>query len=119
LPQQSNVFNSNKTLHYLSEYKHSKANIHLDEIFLLNHSFLILLCLQLKNNNQKKTTKMNTKSKIITLSLGIALVFSGCNASKTLKGGAIGSGAGAVIGGVIGSRSDNTATGAIVGAAVG
>lgn len=48
-----------------------------------------------------------------------ALIFPGCNASKTLKGGAIGSGAGAVIGGIIGSRSDNTAKGAVIGAAVG
>lgn len=47
------------------------------------------------------------------------MVFSGCNTSKTLRGGAIGSGAGAAIGGAIGSRSNNTATGAIVGAAVG
>lgn len=62
---------------------------------------------------------MNTKSKLFTLAMSVALVFSGCNASKTLKGGAIGSGAGAVIGGAIGSRSDNTATGAIIGAAVG
>lgn len=53
------------------------------------------------------------------MALSIALVFSGCNASRTLKGGAIGSGAGAIIGGAIGSRSDNTATGAIIGAAVG
>ncbi|MDD4756277.1 MAG: OmpA family protein [Prolixibacteraceae bacterium] len=55
----------------------------------------------------------------ISFAICIALVFSGCKASKTLKGGAIGSGAGAVIGGVIGSRSDNTAKGAIIGAAVG
>lgn len=59
------------------------------------------------------------KPKLLTLALSVALVFSGCNASKTLKGGAIGSGAGAVIGGAIGSRSDNTAKGAVIGAAVG
>jgi outer membrane protein OmpA-like peptidoglycan-associated protein len=62
---------------------------------------------------------MRTKSTLIIIALSSALIFSGCNASKTLKGGAIGSGAGAAIGGVIGSRSNNTATGAIVGAAVG
>ncbi len=55
----------------------------------------------------------------VSFAICIALIFSGCKASKTLKGGAIGTGAGAVIGGVIGSRSDNTAKGAIIGAAVG
>lgn len=50
-----------------------------------------------------------------------SLVFSlpGCNASRTQKGGAIGAGAGGAIGGVIGSRSDNTAVGAIIGATIG
>ncbi len=62
---------------------------------------------------------MKTKSTFVVFALCSALVFSGCNASKTLKGGAIGSGAGAAIGGIIGSRSNNTATGAIIGAAVG
>jgi outer membrane protein OmpA-like peptidoglycan-associated protein len=62
---------------------------------------------------------MKTTSKFLTIALGVALVFSGCNASKTLKGGAIGTGAGAVLGGAIGSRSDNTARGAVIGAAVG
>jgi outer membrane protein OmpA-like peptidoglycan-associated protein len=62
---------------------------------------------------------MKTKSLILIIALSSALVFSGCNATRTLKGGAIGSGAGAAIGGVIGSRSDNTAAGAIIGAAVG
>ena len=46
-------------------------------------------------------------------------VLTGCKANNTTKGGAIGAGAGGVIGGVIGSRSGNTATGAIIGAAVG
>lgn len=62
---------------------------------------------------------MNTKSKLLAIAISIAMVFPACNASKTLKGGAIGSGAGAVIGGIIGNRSDNTAKGAIIGAAVG
>lgn len=51
--------------------------------------------------------------------LGGLLIIGGCNASKTQKGGAIGAGAGAVLGGVIGNQSDNTAAGAIIGAAVG
>ena len=55
----------------------------------------------------------------LSFAMCIALIFSGCKASRTLKGGAIGTGAGAVIGGAIGSRSDNTAKGAIIGAAVG
>lgn len=62
---------------------------------------------------------MKTKTTILAIALSSAMVFSGCNASKTLKGGAIGGGAGAAIGGAIGSRSNNTATGAIIGAAVG
>lgn len=62
---------------------------------------------------------MKTKTIFYTGALSVLLVFSGCNASRTLKGGAIGSGAGAAIGGVIGSRSNNTAQGAIIGAAVG
>ncbi|MFW6222097.1 MAG: OmpA family protein [Bacteroidota bacterium] len=48
----------------------------------------------------------------------LGLVF-GCNASKTMKGGAIGSGVGGAIGGAIGSKSDNTAKGAILGAVIG
>lgn len=64
-------------------------------------------------------TIRQSKSKLTVLALAILLVFSGCNSSKTLKGGAIGTGAGAVIGGLIGSRSDKTAQGAIIGAAVG
>lgn len=48
-----------------------------------------------------------------------ALLFMGCGASKTVKGGAIGAGAGAVLGGLIGHAAGNTAVGAIIGAAVG
>lgn len=43
----------------------------------------------------------------------------GCQASNTTKGGAIGAGAGAAIGGLIGHKSDNTVVGAIIGATVG
>lgn len=46
-------------------------------------------------------------------------VLSGCNASNTTKGGAIGAGVGGAIGGVIGNQSDNTAIGAIIGATIG
>jgi outer membrane protein OmpA-like peptidoglycan-associated protein len=43
----------------------------------------------------------------------------GCSASRTVKGGAIGAGAGSLIGAIIGKQTGNTATGAVVGAAVG
>jgi len=43
----------------------------------------------------------------------------GCQANNTMKGGAIGAGAGGAIGGVIGHQSGNTAIGAIIGATVG
>jgi outer membrane protein OmpA-like peptidoglycan-associated protein len=43
----------------------------------------------------------------------------GCSASNAVKGGAIGVGGGAVVGGLIGKAAGNTALGAIIGAAVG
>ncbi len=43
----------------------------------------------------------------------------GCQASNTVKGGAIGAGAGGAIGGLIGHAAHNTVVGAIIGAAVG
>ncbi|UII32068.1 OmpA family protein [Fulvivirga ulvae] len=46
-------------------------------------------------------------------------LMSGCQASNTTKGGAIGAASGGAIGAAIGSASDNTAVGAIIGAAVG
>lgn len=48
-----------------------------------------------------------------------SLLAMGCGASNTVKGGAIGAGAGAVLGGLIGKAAGNTAVGAIIGAAVG
>src|SRR5690349_2626893 len=67
---------------------------------------------------------MNTKKNNVLTSAGslllvITLLFSCQSANNTTKGGAIGAGAGAVIGGIIGHQSDNTAVGAIIGAAVG
>ena len=61
------------------------------------------------------------KFKIGTLAILFlsGIILSGCSATRTLKGGAIGSGAGGVIGGVIGNQSDNTAKGAILGAMIG
>lgn len=51
--------------------------------------------------------------------LAAAFVFGSCDTSKTLRGGAIGAGAGGAIGGLIGSGSDNSGKGAILGAAIG
>lgn len=68
-------------------------------------------------------TKNKTISFLTAMGIVAAIVLmqvlTGCQANNTTKGGAIGAGAGGVIGGVIGSRSDNTAVGAIIGAAVG
>jgi outer membrane protein OmpA-like peptidoglycan-associated protein len=66
----------------------------------------------------------NSFSKTIGMMSAIALlvvgqVFTGCKASNTTKGGAIGAGVGATVGGLIGHQSDNTVVGAIIGAAVG
>ncbi|MTI20331.1 OmpA family protein [Fulvivirga sp. RKSG066] len=46
-------------------------------------------------------------------------LMTGCQASNTTKGGAVGAAGGGAIGAAIGSASDNTALGAIIGAAVG
>lgn len=53
------------------------------------------------------------------LLLCIAVLFSGCGASNTLKGTGIGVGAGGAVGAGIGALAGNTALGAIIGAAVG
>lgn len=49
----------------------------------------------------------------------VAFMSTGCKSSKTMKGGAIGAGAGGAAGAAIGSQSDNTAKGAILGAIIG
>lgn len=68
------------------------------------------------------------KNRVVSLATAllilVAFVFgsymmSGCQASNTTKGGAIGAAGGGAIGAAIGSRSGNTAVGAIIGAAVG
>jgi outer membrane protein OmpA-like peptidoglycan-associated protein len=51
--------------------------------------------------------------------LAFALILTGCSASNTVKGGAIGAGAGGVLGAVVGKQAGNTALGAIIGAVVG
>lgn len=54
---------------------------------------------------------------IVVFTFGVLM--SGCQASNTTKGGAVGAAAGGAVGAAIGSRSDNTAVGAIIGAAIG
>jgi outer membrane protein OmpA-like peptidoglycan-associated protein len=57
--------------------------------------------------------------KLVIIMVVLAWVFAGCKTSRAFKGGAIGTGTGAVIGGVIGKTAGNTALGAVIGAAVG
>lgn len=64
---------------------------------------------------------MKTKFRLnfLHIVLAFALIAQACNASKSVKGGAIGAGAGGAIGGVIGGKKGNTAAGIIIGAAIG
>ena len=65
----------------------------------------------------KAKTNLTTILGVMTIVIG--QILSGCNASNTTKGGAIGAGVGGAIGGAIGHKSDNTVVGAIIGATVG
>lgn len=56
---------------------------------------------------------------VLLIVSALGYVLSGCNATNTTKGGAIGAGVGGAIGGALGHRSDNTVVGAIIGATVG
>lgn len=56
---------------------------------------------------------------VIAMVLCLSSAMIGCSASNAVKGGAIGVGGGAVVGGLIGKAAGNTALGAIIGAAVG
>ena len=62
-----------------------------------------------------KTNATGVIAMVLCLSAGMV----GCSASNAVKGGAIGVGGGAVVGGLIGKAAGNTALGAIIGAAVG
>jgi len=63
---------------------------------------------------------MKKLSKIVLLSvITLSLFIYGCNASNTVKGGAIGVAGGGLLGGLIGKAAGNTTLGAIIGAAVG
>lgn len=61
----------------------------------------------------------NIKAFFLLSSLAVFVLFYGCGASNTVKGGVIGGVSGGVVGGVIGNQLGNTAMGAIIGAAVG
>ena len=61
----------------------------------------------------------NIKAMFLISSLAVFVLFYGCGASNTVKGGVIGGVSGGVVGGVIGNQLGNTAMGAIIGAAVG
>ncbi|HYW95418.1 MAG TPA: OmpA family protein [Bacteroidales bacterium] len=63
--------------------------------------------------------QINTKRLLSAGMIILILIFSGCSSSRTMKGGAIGSGVGGAVGAVIGSQSDHTAEGAIIGAMIG
>ena len=64
--------------------------------------------------------KTNFRNKgVLPVLMAIVMILASCNTSKTFKGGAIGAGTGGAIGGLIGSKSDNTAKGAILGAVIG
>ncbi len=65
-----------------------------------------------------KTKELKSKG-ILSVLMVLVMIFASCNTSKTFKGGAIGAGTGGAIGGLIGSKSDNTAKGAILGAVIG
>src|SRR6186713_3622104 len=67
----------------------------------------------------KNIHSIQGSSLVLVAVIVVSQILSGCNATNTTKGGAIGAGAGGVIGGVIGHQSGNTAVGAIIGAAVG
>ncbi|MDR3142924.1 MAG: OmpA family protein [Tannerellaceae bacterium] len=53
------------------------------------------------------------------IALCMAVLFSGCGASNTVKGTGIGVGAGGAVGAGVGALAGNTALGAVIGAAVG
>ncbi len=83
---------------------------------------------QVSTINVMKTLKLISGKQLATIALTATLlsgtVITGCksvknNTNRTQRGAAIGVGAGAVAGGLIGKRGGNTVVGAILGAAVG
>ena len=72
-----------------------------------------------KTNSSVMENKAAKYTALAILVISVSQILSGCNATNTTKGGAIGAGVGGAIGGAIGHQSDNTVVGAIIGAAVG
>jgi outer membrane protein OmpA-like peptidoglycan-associated protein len=69
---------------------------------------------------KKRELLMNaSRNGVIAMVVCLSAAMIGCSASNAVKGGAIGVGGGAVVGGLIGNAAGNTALGAIIGAAVG
>lgn len=62
---------------------------------------------------------MKKANYFLLLVLSSVVLFSGCSASRAVKGGAIGTAAGGAAGAVIGRVSGNTAMGAVIGATIG
>lgn len=62
---------------------------------------------------------LKIKNAILIAILSAVILISGCSASNTVKGGAIGTVGGGVVGGVIGNQLGNTTLGVIIGAVVG
>ena len=61
----------------------------------------------------------NLLSKLTFLLFAIALIASGCNTSRAVKGGAAGGAVGGVVGGVIGKNNGSGTKGAVIGSVVG
>lgn len=59
------------------------------------------------------------KSIILLSSLAISVLFYGCGASNTVKGGTIGAVGGGIVGGVVGHQLGNTTMGVVLGAVIG
>ncbi|QKZ14649.1 OmpA family protein [Spirosoma sp. KUDC1026] len=75
-------------------------------------------------NNTLKNTGTKSLAILMTASILTAGTMTGCknsggNMNKTQKGAAVGGGGGALVGGIIGRKTGNTALGAIIGATVG
>ncbi len=63
---------------------------------------------------------MSYKKMLLVIFMIVSLfIYSGCSASNTVKGGAIGAAAGGAIGALIGNSQGNTTAGVLIGAAVG
>jgi outer membrane protein OmpA-like peptidoglycan-associated protein len=74
------------------------------------------IIISFKRGEFMKTRKLGLA---VALFASVMILLPGCAANNKVKGGAIGAGAGGVIGAIIGNQTGNKTTGAIIGAAVG